>query len=62
MITKKIFSQKTMSLEDKFQVSLNFTMNEITSEFELYGTKLETKVNTLEDKVLKLEMLVAQLL
>lgn len=51
-----------MSLEDKFQVSLNFTMNEITSEFELYGTKLETKVNTLEDKVLKLEMLVAQLL
>ena len=43
-------------------MSLNFTMNEITSEFELYGTKLETKVNTLEDKVLKLEMLVAQLL
>ena len=62
MITKKTFSQKTMSLQDKFQVSLNFTMNEITSEFELYGTKLETKVNTLEDKVLKLEMLVAQLL
>ena len=62
MITKKILSQKTMSLEDKFQVSLNFTMNEITSEFELYGMKLETKVNTLKDKVLKLEMLVAQLL